>query len=271
MTEGPGAHWLDRLRRNIRVGRSGMGLQIDELVGFNTFVKVSWNQTGKVSRQIREAVDKGGRGTRATMEVDPRQADGLGRLEEVHRALQGRDTRIERVHGAAGAAWLEVEGECPRWRGELVAKLVPQLQREAHLRAPPSGRPSSAMLPPRQWAAIRGEWPSRTEVASGGGATIRGPAGSGWPAHGRGRTPAPRRWPQIAQARGRSARPRAWRRSRADAARRSHRAHTSSDTVRLQPSASSPVALCVRQRPSADTLGHHPVALWASDGGNPRV
>ena len=77
ITQEAGGHWLDRLRNNVELGA---GATPADLVGENTFVQVSWSQTGKAAAAIKEAVEQGGRGTRATMEVDPRQAGGLGRM-----------------------------------------------------------------------------------------------------------------------------------------------------------------------------------------------
>ena len=62
------------------LGLGENGPSLSDFIGGNAFVQVSWSQTGKVAAILREAVKLGGRGTRATMEVDPRQAAGLGRL-----------------------------------------------------------------------------------------------------------------------------------------------------------------------------------------------
>ena len=70
------SQWLGRLRNYVALGGE---VSPDELIGHNTFVSVSWSQTGKVADIVLDAVAKGGRGTRATIEVDPRHAAGLGR------------------------------------------------------------------------------------------------------------------------------------------------------------------------------------------------
>ena len=78
--EGSTEHWLDRLRNNVALGNADAETRPADLVDRNTFVSVSWGQTRKVAEVILAAVAEGGRGTRATMEVDPRQAGGLGRM-----------------------------------------------------------------------------------------------------------------------------------------------------------------------------------------------
>jgi len=63
LTPGNAEHWLDRLRNNAALG---MDASPADFMGGNVFVRVSWHQTGKVAASLKEAVELGGRGTRAT-------------------------------------------------------------------------------------------------------------------------------------------------------------------------------------------------------------